>query len=180
MEDCVFDFHSTIRIDGVSMKPCASYMSEDLVSRRSVVKNQIEVLEGQMEGMEEGVELDRARLDHVSMDTTQHVMKIIANSGYGAMSFSLYNSYSPRCGFSVTAAARYCLHLSISVINILGYSVSYRHTDSIMLCSVPRRDTPAYDASGCIIDVVCRDALHRMKPSLLVPQNLLEMLIRGE
>ena len=127
MEDCVVDFPSTICIDGVSVKPCASYMSEDLVSRRSIIKRQIEVWEGQMEVMEEGVELENARLDHISMDTTQYVMKIFANSGDGAMSFSLYNSYSPRCGFSVTAAARYCLQLSITVIKRPGYSVSYLH-----------------------------------------------------
>ncbi len=44
-------------------------------------------------------------------DRTQYALKISANSMYGVMSFKHYNSYSPRCGTSVTGCGRWSLNV---------------------------------------------------------------------
>jgi len=63
---------------------------------------------------------------------TQHALKICANSMYGAMSFRHYNSYSPRCGTSVTGSGRWSLNVSAAVVSGLGFEVVYGDTDSVM------------------------------------------------
>lgn len=63
---------------------------------------------------------------------TQYALKICANSMYGAMSFRHYNSYSPRCGTSVTGSGRWSLSVSAAVVSGLGFEVVYGDTDSVM------------------------------------------------
>ena len=46
----------------------------------------------------------------------QWALKISANSLYGSLAFKEYNTYSPRCGMSVTAIGRWALHVSIAVV----------------------------------------------------------------
>lgn len=63
---------------------------------------------------------------------TQYALKISANSMYGVMSFRHYNSYSPRCGTSVTGCGRWSLNVSAAIVNGLGFELVYGDTDSVM------------------------------------------------
>jgi len=67
-------------------------------------------------------------------DKVQYALKISANSMYGALSFSQYNTYSPRCGMSVTAIGRWCLNVAMTVATCLGFDSYYGDTDSVMFC----------------------------------------------
>jgi hypothetical protein len=51
---------------------------------------------------------------------------------YGVMSFRHNNSYSPRCGTSVTGCGRWSLNVSAAVVNGLGFEIIYGDTDSVM------------------------------------------------
>ncbi len=70
-------------------------------------------------------------------DRLQYSLKICANSMYGAMSFQHYNSYSPRCGTSVTGSGRWALNVASSIIKGLGFEVIYGDTDSVMYTLEP-------------------------------------------
>ena len=65
-------------------------------------------------------------------DRTQYALKISANSMYGVMSFRHYNSYSPRCGTSITGSGRWSLNVSAAVVRKLGFELIYGDTDSVM------------------------------------------------
>ena len=69
-----------------------------------------------------------------SYNHVQWVLKISANSMYRALSFGQYNTYSPRCGMSVTSIWMWCLNITAVVITCLGFNVLYGDTDSIMFC----------------------------------------------
>ena len=68
----------------------------------------------------------------VMYDRLQYALKICANSMYGVTSFRHYNSYSPRCGISITGSSRWSLHVSAAVVCGLGFEVVYGDTDSVM------------------------------------------------
>lgn len=65
-------------------------------------------------------------------DQIQYAYKINANSLYGIMSFPQYNTYSPRCGMSITACGRWALNMTAAIIGNLGFDVLYGDTDSVM------------------------------------------------
>lgn len=69
-----------------------------------------------------------------AFDKLQYALKISANSMYGSLSFAPYNTYSPRCGMSVTAIGRWSLMLSAVVVAKMGFNVIYGDTDSVMFC----------------------------------------------
>jgi DNA polymerase elongation subunit (family B) len=62
----------------------------------------------------------------------QWALKIAANSLYGCLAFRDYNTYSPRCGMSVSAAGRWSLTVAICIVQSLGCIVVYGDTDSVM------------------------------------------------
>jgi len=70
-------------------------------------------------------------------DRTQYALKISANSMYGVMSFRHYNSYSPRCGTSVTGCGRWSLNVSATIVHALGFEIIYGDTDSVMYTMRP-------------------------------------------
>ena len=74
----------------------------------------------------------RSRTLRAVYDRTQYALKISANSMYGIVSYRHYNSYSPRCGTSITGSGRWALHVSTIVVHNLGLEVIYGDTDSIM------------------------------------------------
>jgi len=67
-----------------------------------------------------------------SLDQMQYACKIIANSLFGVMSFSQYNTYSPRCGSSITACGRWSITATAACIACMGLDVLYGDTDSVM------------------------------------------------
>ena len=69
-----------------------------------------------------------------SYDKVQYALKISANSMYGTLSFSQYNTFSPRCGMSVTAIGRWSLNVATAIVHSLGFDVIYGDTDSVMFC----------------------------------------------
>ena len=70
----------------------------------------------------------------MSYHNLQYALKILANSMYGALSFAQYNTYSPRCGMSITAIGRWSLTVASCIIASLGLDVIYGDTDSVMFC----------------------------------------------
>lgn len=75
-------------------------------------------------------------------DKVQYALKICANSMYGALSYGQYNTYSPRCGMSVTAIGRWALSVKATIICRLGFDVVYGDTDSVMF-GLPTRTLSA-------------------------------------
>ena len=65
-------------------------------------------------------------------DQVQYAYKINANSLYGILSFTMYNTYSPRCGMSITACGRWALNATACIISALGFDILYGDTDSVM------------------------------------------------
>ena len=66
------------------------------------------------------------------LDQLQYALKINANSMYDVLSFPQYNTYSPRCGMSITAMGRWALNVTCAIICCLGLEVIYGDTDSVM------------------------------------------------
>jgi DNA polymerase elongation subunit (family B) len=65
-------------------------------------------------------------------DQVQWALKIAANSLYGTLSFPSYNTYSPRCGTSVTAIGRWAMTAAVYIVRQLGCIPLYGDTDSVM------------------------------------------------
>jgi hypothetical protein len=111
-------FYPTLNI---AAKTCS-----DLMVDRKQVKSKIKAL------AEMG---DRSNIAYAkSLEHLQYSLKIINNSLYGCMTFRAYNTYSPRCGMSVTGCGRWSLNVSSVIAQSLGMSVVYGDTDSIMYC----------------------------------------------
>jgi hypothetical protein len=66
------------------------------------------------------------------LDTMQWALKIAANSLYHCLAFREYNTYSPRCGMSVTMFGRWALHVAIGIIKSMGCAVVYGDTNNVM------------------------------------------------
>jgi hypothetical protein len=60
-------------------------------------------------------------------DLLQWALKIAANSLYGSFALKEYNTYSPRCGATVTMIGRWSLHMSIAIVTKLGTCVVCCH-----------------------------------------------------
>ncbi len=108
----------------LSSKVCA-----DLMSRRKVVKRELKLLKAQAALQPNATSIQsQCKIK----DLLQWALKITANSLYGALAFREYNTYSPRCGESVTMIGRWCLHVALAVTQGLGGVVVYGDTDSVM------------------------------------------------
>lgn len=106
-------------------------------------------------------------------DQIQYAYKINANSLYGIMSFPQYNTYSPRCGMSITACGRWALNVTAAIIGNLGFDVLYGDTDSVMFTlggnsnsmnAFMRNDR--YRPIQDYVDVLMRDSEHISVPHL--------------
>ena len=109
-----------------------SQVSKNLMEKRKIYKGQMKLLHGS--------DVEEHKQRYTVLYNLQLALKIAANSLYGCLAFRDYNTYSPRCGMSITAGGRWALHVSIAVAEQLGCLVIYGDTDSVMF-TIPRLST---------------------------------------
>lgn len=61
------------------------------------------------------------------------VLKVGANSLYGALGYEHSSMYSPSCSSAITTVSRFCLRTAVEVCDSRGLSVVYGDTDSVFI-----------------------------------------------
>jgi DNA polymerase elongation subunit (family B) len=121
MRDCICRHTQGLNI--------ASSVCRDLMDKRRKIKHSMKLNNLLLKKGNSTQELkDKIKVE----DLLQWAVKIAANSLYGSLAFRDYNTYSPRCGMSVTSVGRWSLHIAIAVVQSLGCMIVYGDTDSVM------------------------------------------------
>lgn len=93
-----------------------SSLIEEIITRRSRVK-----------------EIMKNDKDNPLLDARQNSLKLLANSFYGYLGFSMARWYSIECAKAVTAFGRYHIKKVIHEAKEAGFNVLYSDTDSVFL-----------------------------------------------
>jgi hypothetical protein len=157
----------------------ASSVCKELMLKRQSVKDEMNICD-KLAGLDPRNQAmkDKSRaLYHL-----QWALKIAANSLYGSLAFKQYNTYSPRCGMSVTMIGRWSLHIALAVAQGLGTIVVYDDTNSVMFtvpqlvpgCSariasagrIPAVDMTSRSLLPSYVDNLCKEMLMSREEAL--------------